>query len=776
MKSVARSIPILILTAAFVFLYAAAYQRRHARLLLPVIGPVTAHQAALYDLSPPLASLRSAEIPAEPVNCGKDCGTSPGDPDAGDDDDDDQQPAANPAPPPPVPPAAAAVEQKAQGARPAAAMVASFDGLGVGFDGPQGPAAGRNPSDNSLAAGLDEIVQIVNSRIAIFSKTGKVLYGAVPTNTIFKGFGGPCEQRNNGDAVVRYDQLADRWLFVMPIFTRIADRPDEPYAMCYALSEGPDPMGSYYRYEFRRKLFPDYPRPAVWTDGYYVPSSTGDTVIQKHACVVDRANMLKGRDASEQCIIVDGVNFLNNADLDGLNLPPTGTPNIVMAAGGSQLKQNLEDDAIYAYQFRVSWSDPDKTKLSDALRIPVAPYHYLCGGQLTRCVPQPDTGMRLDAQGDKLMQRLIYRSFGDHESIVAVHSINTAGGGGGVRWYEFRLNAQRDPVLYQQGTYAPDELFRWMASPGMDRAGNIGIGYSFGGGTNYAGQRFAARLAGDPLGQLTLHESVAAAGAGAQTYGNRWEDYATVAMDPSDDCTFWYVGDYYKQGATTYSTRIAAFRLPGCIQHRVSGVAYLDLNHNGLRDIGEPGIAGASIAYEGAQNGTVASGTNGAYSISLPADPAYQSLTYKISMKTSSATVTLTEPSVAGVDLSAVCSVTNRGGEDPKFWAKSKDNPVGRQLLDETLHLDLQNHDQFKKFFATSGMAQQVAAATLNVAAGTQDGNATMHDPVWGDWTPVKTLIARAAAPNAPAAYLDVLQKLNANKLIVTPSNPSACF
>ncbi len=68
-------------------------------------------------------------------------------------------------------------------------------------------------------------MQTVNSRMAIFTKkgkrfetTGKVLYGPVPTNNVFKGFGGTCEARNNGDAVVRYDQLADRWLIVMPIF------------------------------------------------------------------------------------------------------------------------------------------------------------------------------------------------------------------------------------------------------------------------------------------------------------------------------------------------------------------------------------------------------------------------------------------------------------------------------------------------------------------------------------------------------------------------------
>ncbi len=524
------------------------------------------------------------------------------------------------------------VEQTTPGDRPPPVVVASFDGLGVGFNGPHGAFTGRNPSDNSLAVGPDHIVQVVNTRMAIFTKkgarfdtTGRVLYGPVETRNVFRGFGGPCEQRNNGDAVVRYDQLADRWLIVMPMFSRIPDqtddrplprageparvslrgvagqpgpavrlyepppppppppprpdsqnaprdtarrRPPQPtqgvYAMCYAISTGADPFGPYYRYEFIRPLFPDYPRPAVWPDGYYVPSSTGDEVIQKHACVVERAKMLVGGDAAEQCVVIDSVNFLNNADVDGKALPPRGAPNVIMAAGGMQLRKIMEDSVILSWSFHVDWSDPSKTRVEGPKTIAVAPYHYLCDGQLTNCVPQPGAERRLDAQGDKLMARLVYRRVDGHESIVAVHSVNTKAGGGGVRWYEFRLDGHREPALYQQGTYAPDSAFRWMGSPAIDARGNIGIGYSFGGPGDFAGQRFAARLAGDPLGHLTLHEATLATGAAAQTNTLRWEDYAQTAVDPSDDCTIWYVGDYLKEGAPSYSTRIGAFRLPGC--------------------------------------------------------------------------------------------------------------------------------------------------------------------------------------------------------------------
>ena len=474
-------------------------------------------------------------------------------------------------PPPTISAAGAAVEQTTQGRRAAVPPLESFDGLGFGFEGPQGTANFRNPSDNSLAVGPDHIVEIVNSRFAIYTKkgrrfdrTGVILHGPVETNSIFKGFGGRCEPRPNGDAVVRYDQLAKRWLYVMPIFRRDPNDSKEPFSMCYAVTTGDDPIGPFHRYEFKRALFPDYPRPAIWTDGYYVPTSTGDDVIEKHACVVDRTRMLKGEPATEQCVIIKDVNFLNNADIDGQALPPAGAPNIMMATGGTQLRGILHDDGIYAWTFHVDWKEPSNTTVRGPVKIPVAPYHYLCGGQLTNCVPQPGTDRRLDAQGDKLMQRLVYRRVGNRESIVAAHSVATAAGGGGVRWYEFRLDGRRQPQLYQQGTYAPDNLYRWMPSVAMDRRGNIGVGYSFGGTPHFTGQRFAARRHDDPRGELGFHETVLVRGEAAQTTTLRWQDYTTTAIDPTDDCTFWYVGDYLKAGATGYRTRIGSFKLPGC--------------------------------------------------------------------------------------------------------------------------------------------------------------------------------------------------------------------
>src|SRR5262245_54678960 len=258
----------------------------------------------------------------------------------------------------------ASVEQTAQGTKASPEIVESFDGLGEGFKGPQGTAVLRNPSDNSLAVGPDHIVQTVNTKMAVFTKkgkkfdtTGKVLYGPVNTGNVFKDFG-DFGDLNNGDAVVRYDQLADRWLIVMPIFRRLPFKKNEApgksggpvqvslpgvegqpgpaktlhqpmpgekggfakfgkgkegsYAICYAVSTSSDPLGSYYRYMFERPLFPDYPRVAVWPDGYYVTTSTSDNVAQRHAYVVERDKMLKGEPARELGFILDDVVFLLN--------------------------------------------------------------------------------------------------------------------------------------------------------------------------------------------------------------------------------------------------------------------------------------------------------------------------------------------------------------------------------------------------------------------------------------------------------------------------------
>lgn len=490
----------------------------------------------------------------------------------------------------------------------------AFDGLGEGFEGPQGKTYFRNPSDNSLAVGLDHIVQIVNARMAVFSKkgkkfskTGEVLYGPGETRNVFKGYGGPCEEINNGDAVVRYDQIADRWLIVMPTFQRAVLRhdtlpfskypngmesgqpvhpgPSAPlfkpgysieerpavrkklppdsigsYCMCYAISKTSDPLGEYHRYEFRRDRFPDYPRPALWHNGYYTTTSTGDYLNERHAYVVDRNKMLKGLPATEQWFILPDINFIIHADVDGKKMPPSTSPAIMMASGGDQLNKVTSDNGIYVWKHLADWDDPSRSKMEGPVKISVEPYQYLGGGQLTKAVPQPDTDVRLDAQGDKLMARLVYRKIGDQEKILGAHSVATDSSGG-VRWYEFSRTGAGNVELKSSGTYAPDNNYRWLPSPALDKDGNLIIGYSHGGNNHYPGQRMVARTTGAPSGKMDIQEIVLVEGEASQSTTLRWQDYTQTAVDPSNERIIWYVGDYLKKGNPDYSTRIVAVRI-----------------------------------------------------------------------------------------------------------------------------------------------------------------------------------------------------------------------
>ena len=199
--------------------------------------------------------------------------------------------------------------------------------------------------------------------------------------------------------------------------------------------------------------------------------------------------------------------------------------------------------------------------------IAVASFAPACGGGT--CIVQPNK-QQLDSLGDRLMYRLAYRVFRDHASMVVNHSV-TAGSSVGVRWYELRAPIGTTAFgLYQQGTFAPDSNYRWMGSAAMDGAGNIAIGYSKSSSSVYPSIAIASRTPAMPLGTMGT-ESILQAGAGAQTTYNRWGDYTSLRIDPSDDTTFWYTNEYYSRNSVLFnynwSTAIASFTAGGVDQH-----------------------------------------------------------------------------------------------------------------------------------------------------------------------------------------------------------------
>ena len=436
------------------------------------------------------------------------------------------------------------------------ATTLSFDGVGNGFSGPQGTfSVNAAPPDTNLAVGPSHVVEIVNTDFAIFNKSGSVLYGPVTINTLWSGFGGGCQANNDGDPIAKYDSIADRW--VISQFSVATT----PYLQCVAVSQTSDPTGAYNRYSFQYSNFPDYPKMSIWPDAYYITFNnfSGNTFTGGQACAYDRAKMLAGQAATQQCFnLGNSFGGLLPSDVDGSRLPPAGSPNYIVADGASA-------NQIAYWRFHVDFTTSSNTTLTGPATLATAAFNAPCGGTGGTCVPQSGTSQQLDTLGDRLMYRLAYRNFGDHEALVVNRSI-TAGSGVGIRWYELRTGTGNSLNVFQQGTYAPDSSSRWMGSVAQDVSGDMGLGFSISSNSQHPGIHYTGRLAGDPAGTMSQGEATVLDGAGSQTANlSRWGDYSAMAVDPVDGCTFWFATEYIPANGTfNWKTRIATFKFPNC--------------------------------------------------------------------------------------------------------------------------------------------------------------------------------------------------------------------
>jgi len=423
------------------------------------------------------------------------------------------------------------------------------------------------PPDTTGDVGPNHYVQWVNLRYAIYTLTRGVnneitgfnLVAGFPKNgnVVWQGFGGRCQSDNDGDPIVQYDQLADRW-----ILTQFAVS-GTPYTQCVAVSTSPDPTGSYFRYAFSyNKSFNDYPKMGVWPDAYYISYNmfrNGRTFTGNTVCAFERALMLVGNPSARQaCVNTTATHSMEPADLEGTTLPPAGSPNLLMS---------ITTNSVLFWRFAVNWSTGTGTLTGPTTVAGVAAFSRACGGGT--CIPQPGTTTQVDSLADRLMYRLSYRNFGDHEALVINHSV-TSGTGVGVRWYELRNATGQTlgtaaPVLFQQGTFAPTNDFRWMGSAAMDKTGGIAIGYNISSASIVPSIRYAYRGPLDPAGTLGNETSVLVGG-GSQNGGlTRWGDYSTISVDPVDGCTMVFTSQFQPaDGNFNWSTFIHSFKLSTC--------------------------------------------------------------------------------------------------------------------------------------------------------------------------------------------------------------------
>ena len=448
-----------------------------------------------------------------------------------------------------------------------------------------------NPPDPVGDVGPRHYVEMINLAVAVYDKQGNVLMGPLAIGDLWAGF--PVEDCTDpsGDPIVVYDQLVNRW--ILSQFTTRGPK----YYDCVAVSKTPDPTGEYYRYAFVTQpdpslpggtFFPDYPKYGVWTDSYILTTRDFGEFFGYGISVyaLEKAKMISGNPKARAVqffldsnvvpleLIGDG---LLPADIDGHRRPQNGIAAPIFGSQDDNSPYGATFDAINVWELKVRWNSKAEASLTLAAQLPVAEFDsvFPCAPTSRDCLPQPgivNPAQFLDilSYRQRVTHRLAYRNFGSHEALVTNQSVEARPGMAGVRWYEVR-RVDGAYTVFQQGTYAPDDgVHRWMGSAAMDRDGNMAIGYSVVNGIDvFPGIRYATRSAGDPLGEMTA-EGTIIDGTGVQlTINSRWGDYTSLNVDPTDDCTFWYVNEYYTaEGQASslagWQTRIASFQLDGC--------------------------------------------------------------------------------------------------------------------------------------------------------------------------------------------------------------------
>ncbi len=403
------------------------------------------------------------------------------------------------------------------------------------------------PPDTEGDVGPNHYVQWINLAAEIFDKNGNTLVGPFAGNQFFQGLGGDCEGDNDGDPIVLYDELADRWLVSQFAVTA------SPFSMCVAISQTSDPTGAYHQYEFDfGSDFPDYPKLGIWGDSYTMTTrdfANGASFAGISAVALDRDAMLNGNPAT----MVRFPNAFTNisdgplpADFDGAG---ASGPAVFGAHG------NDGDSVFELYELDVDWNNPGAATFNSISGVNVSAYD-----SVVPSANQPN-GQVLDDLSFFTMHRMQVRDFGTHVSMVANHTVETQPGTAGVRWYEFR-NTGSGWTLHQEGTYSPDADDRWMASIAMNAAGDIALGYSRSSSSLFPSIYMTGQTADQSgTGIMNVAETELHPGGGSQSGASRWGDYSKMSVDPSDD-SFWFTTEYYAaDGSFDFNTRISQFIL-----------------------------------------------------------------------------------------------------------------------------------------------------------------------------------------------------------------------
>ncbi|REJ76381.1 MAG: hypothetical protein DWQ47_12300 [Acidobacteria bacterium] len=433
------------------------------------------------------------------------------------------------------------------------------------------------PPDTIGDVGPDHYVQAANALFRVYDKSGSPLTPPFKLSSLFTALGTNCSTRNDGDPIVLYDTLADRWIFSQ--FCKAFP----PFRQMIAVSKTGDPTGSYFVYEFvmPNVKLNDYPKLGVWPDAYYMSTDEfyGSDYAGSGAFAFDREKMLSG-DPSAGYIYFDlaspttiRIGGILPVDLDGLVPPPPDSPGRFL--GYTATEYGDAADAVRLFEFLPDFEDPINSIFAEAAGSPFAvPPFDPTSNNGRDDVPQPEPGEGLDAQSDRLMFRAAYANVSGTESIVVNQTVRVSSPGaayvGGVRVHRLERPVGGSFAVRESTTIGNSDENRFMAAAALDRSGNLAVGYSTSSDEKPPAIIYTGKLNGSPKGAY-LGEGALVEGDGVQTaFGFRWGDYSGLGLDPADGCTFWITNQYYslesqQESPFGWLTRIGSFRFPECI-------------------------------------------------------------------------------------------------------------------------------------------------------------------------------------------------------------------
>jgi hypothetical protein len=426
------------------------------------------------------------------------------------------------------------------------------------------------PPDTTGDVGPNHYIQVVNTSIGIFSKAGTRL-AAFTYNTFFAAgsTGTLCDTSNQGDPIVVYDQMADRW--IISDFAFVGDGSVPPFYECLAISKTGDPInGGWWFYAIRtddtlHPWFADYPKMGIWPDGLYMSANMFDSTFafrEVRAWAFNRDDLYSG--AAVRMVVID-LGTTTYFSLLPSNLrgtpPPAGRENFFISESETTF-------LFHVFKFHVDYSGTGSTFTGPTN---VSQTIYTVAADT---VPSP--GNAMDSLADRLMQWAQYRNIGGTESLWVSHTVRTGASTAptGIQWAQINVTGGTivSPPVQQQiyGNLGSDGVHRWMGSLAVDKDGGMALGYSASSATLEPDIRVNGRIATDPLGtlpggEISLLTGVTRGHQSGSCGGTciRWGDYSSMSIDP-DGCTYWYTQEYYETSGLNWQTRIGSFSLAGC--------------------------------------------------------------------------------------------------------------------------------------------------------------------------------------------------------------------